>query len=982
MDALQADDAEALAAGLRALRAGETELVRGDYLFQRADGSCVWGELFIARSGIDGLLIAQVVDVSRRKQIKAEAIRQREFFSHLLENLPIPIGASDNDTPHRITFTNRRYIGLFGYTLDEVPTVEEWFERAYPDPEYREIIGRRWQSAVDKALREGHGIVEPIEARVTCKDGGTRDVVLHARISGDSTVLAFVDQTELLETARDLARNNARFNQALEQSRTVVWECDPKGVFTYVSPSVEHVYGYKPEEIVGIRKIDDYLPKDADSKFRASFTDDLLSLKKETFHADIPSYSSSGEIVWTECHGVAVLDEDGNLIAYRGTDVDITARRKAEEELRASKARLLRILDHLPIPVAVNSPVPNTGIQFINRQFIHTFGYTQEDIPTVDDWARQAYPDEAYRAEVFSFWDRAVAKAMDDAGVVEPGEFRIVAKDGSVRDVIISATSVDDALIVAFLDITVLKKAALELEAAKHALQQSAYELTENIPVGTYAIKTAPEGSSRFIFASKRFLEMLGIVREAVMADSEVVFDFVHPEDRLGMDMLNEECIAAMKPFRWEGRILVGEPPRTLWVRIESNPRELQDGTVVWEGVMTDITTRKEAEEALEGANYMMQLAALAAGIGFWEYDMENHRQIWDDRMFQLYGIRRKDFDGRFETWEKLVHPDDLASVLALPELQQREGGRFSQEFRIIRPDGAVRHIRSIGMITRNFRGTPLRMTGVNYDVTLEKEAEANLRKSLLLEQELRQQAEKSHAAQSRFLANMSHEVRTPLSALVSLAQAMWMESEKQNLTPEFARFLNRVRSGGQYLNLILTNLLDYSAAEAGRTPVRAEQFYIADWADDLRNILEPIAEHHGVRLDWKTPANDDAWINTDPMRLTQVVLNLGHNAVKFTAGFPDAMVSVRIRKKRDGLHIVVEDNGPGIASTRVEEMFGAFRQGASAVPAADHGVGLGLAVVRLNLELLGGDVAFKKREDGGSCFEVRIPLKLPKQPE
>lgn len=978
---LAAEDIETLAGEQRALRAGQIPLIRAEHLLMRADGSSVWGELFISGSGMNEILLVQVVDITTRKEAEKELVHQHQFLTNILEDLPIPIGSCEGSSPQIINFMNRHFTQMFGYTREDLPTDLAWFELAYPDPEYREATRKRWQAVVQQALQDGHGIVKPLEVRVTCKNGETRDVILHAKVSNDAKVLAFIDQTELRRTARDLEESNGRFERALQQSRTVVWECDPAGVFTYVSPSVELVYGYKPEEIIGIRKIDDYLPTDADMQHRAAFTDDLLTLKKETFHSDIPSYARSGEIVWTECHGVPVLDDDGNLIAYRGTDVDITSRRMAEESLRASESRLMRILEYLPIPMAVNTPGPSAKIQFINRQFTRTFGYTYEDIPTVEDWARQAYPDEAYRHEVFSFWDLAVARAMEGSGLVEPGEFQVVAKDGSIRDVIISATGIDGTLMVAFLDITARKKAAAELEAARQALEASAYELTENIPAGTYAIKVSPQGVYRFIFASTRFIKMLEIDHDAVLADPVVAFDVIHPEDRPGLDALNDECASSREPFRWEGRLVVGKPSRIVWVRIESNPRQLMDGSVVWEGVVTDITTRKEAEEALEGANYMMQLASLAAGIGFWEYDMENHRQIWDDRMFQLYGIRRKDFDGQLVSWEKFVHPDDLAAVMALPELQQRDGSRFSQEFRIIRGDGEERHIRSIGMITRNFRGTPLRMTGVNFDVTLEKQAEENLRVSLQLEQKLRQQAEKAHAAQSRFLANMSHEVRTPLSALVSLAQAMWMESEKQNLTPEFSRFLNRVRSGGQYLNLILTNLLDYSASEAGRTPLRAEKFYIADWAEDLHNILEPIAEHHGVRLDWKTPANDDARIHTDPMRLTQIVLNLGHNAVKFTAGFPDAAVSVRIQKKRDGLHIVVEDNGPGIVATRIEEMFGAFRQGSATIPAADHGVGLGLAVVRLNLELLGGDVEFGKREGGGSRFEVRVPLKLPKLP-
>jgi signal transduction histidine kinase len=259
-------------------------------------------------------------------------------------------------------------------------------------------------------------------------------------------------------------------------------------------------------------------------------------------------------------------------------------------------------------------------------------------------------------------------------------------------------------------------------------------------------------------------------------------------------------------------------------------------------------------------------------------------------------------------------------------------------------------------------------------------EAEKKLEKSLVAEQRLRREAdllrefaEQASKEKSLFLANMSHEVRTPLSALVSLSQAMWMESEKHALPAEFEEYLNRVRSGGKYLNLVLTNLLDVSAAESGRVPVHGKTFYIADWAGDVRNILEPIAESHGAKLHWTLPEDDNESFESDPMRLTQILLNLAHNAIKF-GGDGTAEVHIRIEVRDGALVLGVRDNGPGIQAPRLEELFQAYEQGKTQPASYERGVGLGLAVVKLNLGLLGGTIEARNVEPHGMDFEVRVP--------
>lgn len=237
-----------------------------------------------------------------------------------------------------------------------------------------------------------------------------------------------------------------------------------------------------------------------------------------------------------------------------------------------------------------------------------------------------------------------------------------------------------------------------------------------------------------------------------------------------------------------------------------------------------------------------------------------------------------------------------------------------------------------------------------------------------------KEQAEQANRFKGLFLANISHEIRTPLSTLVGLSQAMWMQSARYSLPDEFSRFLNQIRSGGQYLNLILTNLLDVSAAEAGRTPLRWEEVRLAEWADSLRDLLEPIARNHDVRLDWQREFESERAFDTDPVRLTQILLNIAHNAIKLSAA--GQSVEIGIREQAGVLELTVRDRGPGILESDLQAIFQAFTQseGSTPVRTGDHGVGLGLSVVRLNVELLGGTVRAENRACGGACFTVTVP--------
>ena len=262
--------------------------------------------------------------------------------------------------------------------------------------------------------------------------------------------------------------------------------------------------------------------------------------------------------------------------------------------------RLSDVLGNLPVAMAVQRLDAAGTILFVNEHFVRLLGYTTVDIPTVADWAARAYPDAAYRREVFDEWDAAVARASQEEGLVESMECRVTCKGGVIRNVIIGAAVVDDHLIATLTDITERRQVEEQLQTARAELERTAYELTENIPAGTYTmVQPASGGIGFFSFMSKRFLDICGLDREEARSDPFKAFACVHPEDHAEWVRKNAEAFSSKRPFYGECRVIADGSVK--WIMAESQPRDLPDGSIVWEGVLVDITRQKLAEEQLAG---------------------------------------------------------------------------------------------------------------------------------------------------------------------------------------------------------------------------------------------------------------------------------------------------------------------------------------------------------------------------------------------
>lgn len=520
----------------------------------------------------------------------------------ILEDLPVAVVVATLGKNPRILFLNRQFIKTFGYTLDDIPTEEDWARLAYPDAAYRKKVFTRWGKALESAARV-RGRVESMEFRVVTKDGRTMDILFNAIVLGHTIQVTLSDLTPRREAERAL--RTAR--EQLERTAFEVTENIPAGTYTMIlkpgDPMARFTFmSSRFLELCGLdRQAAEENPLNAFACVHPDDYEAWVRKNAECFGKKIP-FAEECRVV---AHGVtrwiraesAPRDLPDGSIVWEGVLTDITPRKNAEQRAAAGEARLRKILDNIPIPVALNEARKDGRITFLNEAFIRTFGYIRPDLPDVGAWARLAYPDEAYRRTAFETWDAAVAEAARTDGVVRPMEFHVNAKDGTRRDVLISAAVFDDQLLVGFVDLTARRRAEEELRSAREKLQRTAYELTENIPVGTYVLETDATGDAHFTFTSERWLDMLDLRRVDIQSDPSLAFRAVHPDEREDFLRRNARVLSTRERFYWEGRIVVrGE---TRWVTIESVPREQPDGRVIWEGVMVDITDRRQAEAEL-----------------------------------------------------------------------------------------------------------------------------------------------------------------------------------------------------------------------------------------------------------------------------------------------------------------------------------------------------------------------------------------------
>jgi signal transduction histidine kinase/integral membrane sensor domain MASE1 len=369
-------------------------------------------------------------------------------------------------------------------------------------------------------------------------------------------------------------------------------------------------------------------------------------------------------------------------------------------------------------------------------------------------------------------------------------------------------------------------------------------------------------------------------------------------------------------------------------------------------------------EELTRVHNRLLE-AQRVAHIGSWEWDLTTDTIWWSDELYRIYGLDPAS-PFSYETYLQRIHPDDRAMVQAEVQRAGVTGEPFGFDHRVVTPDGITRVIHGQGRSEIGPEGRVTRMMGTGLDIT-ERVAAEEQRSQLKLVEAARLDAEAASLAKDQFLAMLSHELRTPLNVALGWTHML----RPAILDRHSARAVETIGRNLALLSRLVADIVDVSRMAAGALALKISDVEIPTVVQDAVEGIRGPATVRGIGvlidLDPSLPP-----IRGDAARLQQVVGNLLSNAVKFVPAGGHIRLAARL--DAGGIEIVVEDNGPGIASDFLPHVFEQFRQGDSSTTREYGGLGLGLSIAKHLVDLHGGRITAGNRATGGAIFTVRLP--------
>lgn len=405
------------------------------------------------------------------------------------------------------------------------------------------------------------------------------------------------------------------------------------------------------------------------------------------------------------------------------------------------------------------------------------------------------------------------------------------------------------------------------------------------------------------------------------------------------------------------------------WVEINCQSIQEPGQPKKFIAIENDITLRKRETERAEHAEKVLLMAIDSIDDGFVLFDKDD-RLVLANRKYKALVTKGSEIikpGVQFETILRTLaengnyvqpHPTDgsqqtdpdadIEDQIRARLQAHRAGGEMNQKLR----DGR--------WLKLSERPTPDGgIVALRVDITELKEAQ--------------EAAEAANQAKSEFLASMSHEIRTPMTGIMGMADLLLTE----DLKPEWAEKVHRIKGASAGLLKILNEILDLSKLDAGKMLVEDIVFEARPLIDEVINLTQQVCPHSktdlidiSARIDGSVPRH----VRGDPMRLRQILINLLGNAVKFTER-GSVTLHCSVDPGNGGLAFQVSDTGIGIKPEVLPNLFNAFTQADASISRTYQGTGLGLAICQRLIDLMNGSIAVDSRVGEGSVFSVRLPF-------
>jgi len=389
--------------------------------------------------------------------------------------------------------------------------------------------------------------------------------------------------------------------------------------------------------------------------------------------------------------------------------------------------------------------------------------------------------------------------------------------------------------------------------------------------------------------------------------------------------------------------------------------------------VARDISDRIRDQNALKESEERYRGLVETARVVIWTATADGILRSLNPAFELLTGITKAECLGR--PFVDLLHPDNRNSVLDV-FYRSLNGEEIPPiEVRIVKDSGKETVLEVLATLIHQQDGHPA-LSGLAWDVT-ERFRMAEAIRCAEVSRRAREAAEASDRAKSEFLGNVSHEIRTPMTAILGFTDILLEDEHVRALPPALIDNLRTIKQNGSHLLDLINDILDLTKIERNELRIEPANVTTVRIVENIADSLRPGARDKGLSLDVEFSPEAPTVIRTDPLRLRQILTNLVSNAIKFTG---QGNVKIQVGRDGDRIRFSVMDTGVGIEETEIEKLFEVFYTSDNRT-ARDSGVGLGLAITKRLVELIGGDINVVSRPGEGSEFRLTLPIGLTNEP-
>ncbi len=755
-------------------------------------------------------------------------------------------------------------------------------------------------------------------------------------------------ETKIADLEQDndnLLREENEFKALMDDLDDFVFMTDIDGNVTYHNKAIETVLKISPNGNVG-------------KSFLHMLSKESLETASENFHMLLQGEKREYDLTLTNrktyhLKSKPLKDDRGNIIGTSGIATDVTEHRRTQEELQESSENYRLLVETMNDGIGMSDK--DFKVTYVNPRLAEMLGYL---------------PDEMLGSHVTEFFANDKDLKIVQGNLFQNGddspksyEIYLKKKDGSLICTHVSPMPLFNHKggfkggFVVIADITKRKQDEAALRESEEKFKTIFNNANDEI---LYL-----DINGVIIDVNKKMTDIFGYTRNEIIGTNITDIEAFTPE-ALGKNMKLFNDIINGEPPRMIEYEIVRKDGLKVFVETNSTVIKKSEKPVGIITIIRDITERRKMEQALRESEELYSNVFESISDGILVLDTDFYYTYWNKGMEEVSRVSRDDvINSGDHAWE--IFPDLFDDNTREMLNKAMQGDVVEREAQYTLKNGKAAFSLEMYHPLRSTTGEIRGIVGVIRDITRPKNTEAALKKA-------KEDAEAATIAKSEFLANMSHEIRTPMNGVIGMTNLII----GTRLNKEQREYAQTIKKSADSLLDVINDILDFSKIEAGQLSLEQIDFDLRKTMEGITDLLAIRAYTKGLKFACLMDNEVPSFVEGDPGRLKQILINLAGNAIKFTE-VGEVIVRVTASKETEKnvtLSFAVSDTGIGIQEDMIEGLFESFSQVDASMSRKYGGTGLGLAISKQLSELMGGSIGVESKVGEGSVFRFEVVLK------